>query len=97
VIIEREVHDGRFVVRSAHPRMKVSWAVVGLRRDPQARRNALRPVAPKSGRDRGRYLDPSLYGQPQSKGIIRRLQPTSTTAAKTRAAAPSRPRLASER
>ena len=95
-IVEREVSGGRFVVRTEQGGTKVSWTVTGTRRDPQAKRDAIDPVAAKRGRDRGRYLDPALYGQPASRSSVRRLRPTTTGRGRAVAAA-ERPRLASER
>ncbi|MCK9248359.1 MAG: collagen-like protein [Solirubrobacteraceae bacterium] len=67
-IVEREVDDeGRFVVRTEHGDTKVSWSVTGVRHDPQARRDAIEPVATKAGSDAGTYLDPSLYDAPTSR------------------------------
>lgn len=95
-IVEREVRDGAFVVRTEHGDTKVSWTVTGTRRDPQARDAAIDPVTEKQGRARGRYLDPSLYGQPASRGSDARLRPTTDDHGRALAAA-ERPRLASDR
>jgi hypothetical protein len=75
-IVEREVKKGQFVVRTEHPRTKVSWNVIGTRRDPQAKQHAIEPVTTKSGEARGTYLDPSLYGQPASRATSQALPPT---------------------
>lgn len=86
-IVEREVRDGSFVVPTEHPRTKVSWTVIGSRHDPQAVERAIQPVAEKRGRERGRYLEPALYGQPESKSAA--VQATPTTDAEDRAKLPS--------
>jgi hypothetical protein len=91
-IVAREMRNGRFVVRTEHPRTKVSWSVTGTRHDPYAERNPFRALRDKARRDRGRYVHPELYGQPASRGIAR---PQRTAAATARAA--NRARLASER
>lgn len=75
-IVEREVRKGRFVVRTERPRTKVSWNVVGVRRDPQAARHAIKPLTAKTGADRGHYLDPELYGQPASRAVTEPATPT---------------------
>lgn len=70
VIVEREVDgDGTFTVRSEKGDTKVSWSVTGVRHDPQAERDGLDVEQPKTGTERGRYLDPSLYGAPQSQAV----------------------------
>jgi hypothetical protein len=86
VIVAREVRDGAFVVRSEHPRMKVSWSVTGVRRDPQARETPIVAVQDKAGADRGRYLDPTAYGKPASDGVVG-VKPLGAAAATARAAA----------
>jgi len=49
--------------------MKVSWQVTGIRQDAYA--NAHRTVVEeeKPERERGYYLHPELYGQPQEKSV----------------------------
>jgi hypothetical protein len=96
-IVEREVRDGRFIVRTEHGGMKVSWNVTGMRRDPQAQSHAIDPVTEKRGRDRGRYLDPKLYGQPASRGAAESLSATPGRRGASAAASTPRPKLASER
>jgi hypothetical protein len=91
-IVEREVRDGRFVIRTEHGGTKVSWSVTGTRRDAFARTHPFRAVQAKTGAERGRYLHPELYGKPRSESVIRPVQ--ATPAAR---AAKHRPKLASER
>jgi hypothetical protein len=43
--------------------------VTGIRKDPYANAHRIQPVEEKAKADRGRYLDPELYGQPRSKTI----------------------------
>jgi hypothetical protein len=63
-IVAREVAaDGTFVVRTRRPRTKLSWSVVGTRRDPFARMSPVVTVQPKRGDERGRYLNPEAYGR----------------------------------
>jgi hypothetical protein len=90
------VSGGSFEIRTEHGGTKVSWTVTGLRHDPQARRDAITAVARKHGRERGRYLDPRLYGAPLSRGSARRIR-TTRAGRRAVAAAANRPRLASER
>jgi hypothetical protein len=94
VIVEREVQGGRFVIRTEHPSTKVSWTVTGTRRDPQAAAHTVDPVQEKKGKDRGRYLEPSLYGAPASRSSVERIKPEGGPHGRV---AEARPRLASER
>ncbi|MBF6618955.1 MAG: collagen-like protein [Patulibacter sp.] len=93
VIVEREVDAaGSFVVRSETGDTKVSWAVTGVRHDPEATSSALQVETQKTGADRGRYADPSHYGAPATRSLARRVAPTTE-----QPGAASRPKLASER
>jgi hypothetical protein len=98
VIVEREVAGGRFVIRSEHPGTKVSWQVVGTRKDPQAKDAPIVAVQAKKGAARGRYLDPSLYGKPASAAVVPRLglEETKIKAASKLRAAGGHARLASD-
>ena len=91
-IVEPELRNGRFVIRTEHGGTKVSWTVTGLRRDAHAREHPLRAVAAKAGPERGRYLHRELYGEPRSRAVIRPVK--ATPAARTAA---NRPNLVSER
>ena len=90
-IVEREVRNGRFVIRTEHGATKVSWAVTGLRRDAFARKHPFRAVEAKAGAERGRYLHPDLFGKRSSASVIR---PAPATGARVSS---HRPKLASER
>jgi hypothetical protein len=94
-IVEREVRGDRFVIRTEQPGTKVSWTVTGTRRDPQARAHAVDAVQDKRGGDRGKYLDPSLYGKPASRSSVESIASPSPSARRLSAA--GRPPLASER
>jgi hypothetical protein len=71
--------------------------VTGVRRDPQAKQDAIKVVQQKRGTDRGRYLDPALYGKPASQSSVKRAATTSPQTRGARAAAAARPKLASDR
>ena len=88
-IVAREVRQGAFVIRTEHPRTKVSWTVTGTRRDPYALDNPFVPSRPKRGADRGRYIHPGAYGQPASL-TIGRLSRASALGASAAAARPLR-------
>jgi hypothetical protein len=55
--------------------MKVSWQVTGIRKDPWANANRIRVEEDKPAKERGYYIYPDLYGQPEEKGINRLLFP----------------------
>jgi hypothetical protein len=93
-IVEREIRGRTFAIRTEHGATKVSWTVTGVRRDPQAQRDGLDVVRRKQGGDRGRYLAPSLYGEPATLSSVERV-PTTRPQARSTATAPTR--LASSR
>jgi hypothetical protein len=68
-IVWQELDGNRFTIRSNEPRTKVSWQVTGIRRDAYANAHRIPVEQDKLGADRGRYLNPEVYGQPRSKGI----------------------------
>jgi hypothetical protein len=70
-IVAREVRRGAFVIRTEHPRTKVSWTVTGTRRDPYALNHPFVPSRPKRGADRGRYIHPAAYDKAASLAIGR--------------------------
>lgn len=67
--IAQEVVDNLFRIAGGQPGMKVSWEVKARRNDPYARAYAAPVEVQKVGRERGRYLQPHLYGQPVSRGL----------------------------
>src|ERR1019366_6687364 len=57
------------VARWGAPGMKVSWQVTGVRRDAFAQANPLAVEVEKPANERGFYINPALYGQPEEKQI----------------------------
>jgi hypothetical protein len=55
--------------------MKVSWQVTGIRKDPWANANRIQVEEDKPHKERGFYIYPDLYGQPEDKGISSLLFP----------------------
>jgi hypothetical protein len=61
-IVAREVAGNRFVVRTDRPRVKVSWIVIGTRRDAYAKAHPFAAERPKPPDQRGVYLHPAEVG-----------------------------------
>ncbi len=55
--------------------MKVSWQVTGIRKDPWANAHRIEVEEEKSDKERGYYLHPDLYRQPEENGISHLLFP----------------------
>lgn len=70
-IVWRELRDNRFVIRTNRPDTKVSWQVTGIRKDAYAKAHPIEVEVPKRGDEKGRYLAPELFGEPERKAIGR--------------------------
>jgi hypothetical protein len=68
-------NNSRFKIAGGTSGMKVSWQVTGIRRDPWANANRIQIEEDKPDKERGYYLHPDLYGQPEEKGISHLLFP----------------------
>lgn len=68
-IIAQEIQNNQFIIRTDKPSVKVSWQVTGIRKDPFAEKNRIPVEEYKQGDDRGKYLYPEAYGQPETMGI----------------------------
>jgi hypothetical protein len=68
-------NNSRFKIAGGTSGMEVSWQVTGIRKDPWANANRIQVEENKPGKERGYYLHPELYGQPEEKGISHLLFP----------------------
>lgn len=66
--ISEEVSGNSFRIAGGDPGLKVSWMVTGIRKDAWANANRIQIEEDKSPADKGKYLHPSAFGQPQSRG-----------------------------
>jgi hypothetical protein len=74
-IVEQEIEGNRFTIRTNLAKVKVSWQVTGIRHDPYANAHRVPVEEDKPEAERGSYLHPQLYGQPEEKGIEWVIQP----------------------
>jgi hypothetical protein len=68
-IVEQEIEDSRFTIRTNLASVKVSWQVTGIRQDAWANAHRIVVEADKPEAERGRYLHPEAYGLPAERGI----------------------------
>ena len=68
-IIAKKVENNRFVIRTDKPHVEVSWQVTGIRKDPYAEAYRTVPEVEKPADEKGTYLQPELYGQPEGKRL----------------------------
>ena len=60
------------MIKTDKPHVEVSWQVTGIRQDAYAKANPIRVEEEKTGQERGTYLHPEVFGQPQEKGVTHR-------------------------
>jgi hypothetical protein len=68
-IVAREVRGDSFAVRTDRPRVKVSWVLIGIRRDVYAKAHPFVARRPKRHGDRGLYVHPTEHGQAASRAL----------------------------
>jgi hypothetical protein len=68
-IVQSEVKDNQFAIKTDKPNVKVSWQVTGIRQDAWANAHRIPNEQAKTASEDGRYLYPELYGQSAARGI----------------------------
>lgn len=68
-MIAEKIRDNRFTIKTNAPGVEVSWQVTGIRKDAYANKHRIQVEEVKSEAERGYYLHPEAYGQPEEKGI----------------------------
>jgi hypothetical protein len=67
--IAEEIAGNSFKIAGGAPNAKVSWQVTGTRHDPYANANRIPVEEDKTADERGKYLHPTEWGQPESLGV----------------------------
>ncbi len=68
-IISKEISNNKFEIATNQPNVKVSWEVKGVRNDARMKMNPFVAEQLKTPAQRGKYIDPKSYNQPESKGV----------------------------
>ena len=68
-IVAEEIVDNRFTIKTDKPRVKVSWQVTGIRQDAWANKHRITVEEDKAPAERGYFLHPELFGQPEEKNL----------------------------
>ena len=63
-----ESTENRFAIQTDKPNVKVSWQVTGVRKDAYASMYPMAVEEDKEGEERGTYLHPEAFGQPEERG-----------------------------
>jgi hypothetical protein len=69
--VAEEISENRFKIAGGEGGMKVCWQLTGTRKDPWAAANPLEVEEEKPQEERGRYLQPSLYGASEEQSVMR--------------------------
>ncbi|HZM85274.1 MAG TPA: hypothetical protein VFF31_01845 [Blastocatellia bacterium] len=73
--IAEKIADNRFKIAGGQPGMEVSWQVAGLRDDAYMQKHPMLVELDKPAKERGFYLHPDLYDQPEEKDVEWARQP----------------------
>ncbi len=68
--IAREIEGNRFKIAGGRARGKVSWQVTGIRHDAYASAHRISVEEAKPAAERGKYLYPDLFAQPEPKSAV---------------------------
>jgi hypothetical protein len=68
-IISKEIVNNQFEVATSIPNVKVSWEVKGVRNDAHMKKFPFVAQQEKSTLQKGKYWDPSVYNQPESRSV----------------------------
>ncbi len=76
LFIKEKLNDGTFVIAGGTVGMEVSWSVYAERNDPylQQHPESKQVEVNKEEWNKGKYLQPDLYNQPDSKKIVKPLE-----------------------
>jgi len=69
VYVAQEISDNTFSIAGGNPGLKLSWQVTGIRKDPFALAHPVIVEEEKAASEKGLYIHPVEWGQPESKGI----------------------------
>ena len=69
VYVAEEIAGNKFRIAGGTPGLKISWQVTGVRQDPYALKNPIVVEEEKPKGERGSYLHPGAYGQPEPKAV----------------------------
>ena len=68
-IVGSEISGNRFTIKTDRPGVKVSWQVTGIRQDAYANKHRIPVEEEKPERERGYFLHPQVFDQPEEKSL----------------------------
>lgn len=79
--VAQEISSNTFKIAGGTAGMKVSWQVTGIRHDAYANAHRIQVEEDKPAAERGTYIFPELYGQPETRSVDRVERPVRPAAA----------------
>lgn len=74
-IVGEKIKGNRFAIKTNAPNVEVSWQVTGVRQDAWAKAHRIPTEETKPEKERGFYLHPELFNQPEDKSVEFALHP----------------------
>lgn len=68
-IVMEKIKGNHFRIKTNAPNVEVSWQVTGIRQDAYANRHRIQVEVNKTEQERGFYLYPELFNQPEERGV----------------------------
>jgi len=68
-MVKRKVSGNFFSIATSEPGTEVCWQVSGVRQDAYAKAHPLVVESVKTGREKGKYLNPVEHGKPERLGV----------------------------
>jgi hypothetical protein len=68
-IVANKVKSNRFQIKTSAPNVEVSWQVTGIRSDRAMRMRPFKVEEEKPERERGYYLSPEAFDQPEERSV----------------------------
>ena len=69
-IISNEIENNHFRIKTGAPNVKVSWQVTGIRQDAYANKHRIQVEEAKPEPERGTYIHPESFNQPEEKSVV---------------------------
>ena len=70
LFVAEKIKGNTFKISGGAPNSEVSWQVTGVRQDPYAVQNRTPVEQDKPAGERGTYINPGLYGKPDSDSVV---------------------------
>ena len=69
-IVAEKIKNNRFTIKTNAPNVEVSWQITGVRQDAYANKHRIAIEVDKPEAERGTYLHPDAFNQPEEKSVL---------------------------